>query len=213
MDKKRLISIQEKLKKKLILKDGFSEVRSVGGGDVSYYGDDAYCTITVLSYNDMKLIEERTTKSRVTFPYIPTFLCFREAGPIIKTFRALNRKPDVLLIDGQGIAHPRGIGLASHVGALLDVPTVGVAKKVLVGEFIPPEAVGEAASMIFEDRDVGVALKSKKRSKPIFVSPGHKVSLGTSLEIVRKCLKGHKLPEPVRLAHELSKKAAKGQVF
>ncbi|MFQ5800231.1 MAG: endonuclease V [Candidatus Hydrothermarchaeales archaeon] len=210
MDKERLVFIQEKLRKKLILDDKFSELRSVGGADLSYSGDSAYCTIPVLSYEDMEPIEERTTKSRVSFPYIPTFLSFREAGPLIKTFRALSEKPDVLIIDGQGIAHPRGIGLASHAGVLLDMPTIGVAKRVLVGEFLPPRDVGEAEKMVFKGRDVGFALKSTRRSRPIFVSPGHRVSLATSLKIVKTCLQGHKLPEPVRLAHISSKQAAKG---
>jgi deoxyribonuclease V len=209
MNREKLISLQERLKAKLVLEDGFKEIRLVGGADLSYSGDDAYCTVVNLNYNDMGLIEVKTSKSKVNFPYVPTFLSFREAAPIVKTFRKLKEKPDVLLIDGQGIAHPRGMGLASHVGVLLDFPTIGVAKKPLVGDFSPAEKVGEPRRIVFQERAVGFALKSRRGSKPIFVSPGHKVSQSSSLKIVTKCLKGHKLPEPLMLAHQMSKEASK----
>jgi deoxyribonuclease V len=205
--KQDLISLQEKLKKKLVIEDRFSDITSVGGADVSYDGSRAYATIIVLNYENLSVIDERTIKSKVLFPYVPTFLSFRESEPIIKSFRDLDRKPDILLIDGQGIAHPRGLGLASHVGVLLDTPTIGVAKSVLVGEYSYPDRPGEASRMMFRKKTVGFALKTKSGSKPIYISPGQGVSLESSLEIVRKCLKGYRLPEPIRLAHKLSKAA------
>jgi deoxyribonuclease V len=207
MDREKLKVIQDGIRRKLILKDTFSKIRLVGGADVSYLGEDAYCSVVVLDYDDMHPIEEKRSISKVDFPYVPTFLSFREALPIIKSFNKLKRKPDVLLVDGHGIAHPRGIGLASHVGVLLDHPTIGVAKNILVGEFTPPESVGEASEIVFDGRTVGVALKTRRESKPIFVSPGHKVSLESCLLIVKNCFKGHRLPEPQRLAHTFSNQA------
>ncbi len=211
MDWEKLTAIQDGLRRKLFLKDTFSKVRLVGGADVSYSGEDAYCTVVVLDYDDMQPIEEKTTKSKVDFPYVPTFLSFRETPPIIKSFKLLERKPDVLLVDGHGIAHPRGIGLASHVGVLLDYPTIGVAKKILVGDFTAPEIVGNASEIVYNGRPVGFTLKTRRGSKPIFVSPGHKVSHKSSLLIVKKCLRRHKLPEPLRMAHMLSTQAKKAQ--
>ena len=208
MEKERLVSIQKELKKRLVLEDGFSKIEIIGGSDVHYTGKNAYCTIALFNYRDMKPVGVKTTRSKVTFPYVPGFLSFREAPPIIETYKSLDENPDVLLIDGHGIAHPRGIGLASHVGALLDLPTIGVAKKILVGGFSYPEKVGDASKIVFDGRHVGFALKTRDGSRPVFISPGHKVSLNSSLELVKRCLKGHRLPEPLRRAHILSREAA-----
>lgn len=203
----RLISVQAALKDLIFLEDGFSEISCVGGADLSYSGDSACCTVVVLDFESLELIEERTLRYKISFPYMPGFLSFREAEPSIKTFRALNQRPDVLIIDGQGIAHPWGIGLASHVGVSLDQPTIGVAKRPLVGEYLTPKEFGEAQEIRYGGRVVGYAYLSKKGTRPLIVSPGHRVSLESSLKIVKKCVKNHKLPEPLRLAHELSKKA------
>lgn len=212
MERTELVSIQERLKRRLVLEALPCEPETVGGADLSYRGDLAYSTVTVLRYSDMELVEERTVKSRVSFPYVPGFLSFREAGPVIRTFKTLKKRPDVLLIDGQGIAHPRGIGLASHVGVLLDRPTIGVAKSPLVGEYLAPERPGAASPIEYGGQVVGYAYISKKGTRPLIISPGHRVSLESSLAVVKGCIRGHKLPEPLRLAHLLSKEAAKGQV-
>jgi deoxyribonuclease V len=211
MDREKLTVIQDGLRRKLYLKDTFSKVRLVGGADVSYSGEDAYCTVVVLNYDDMRPIEEKTTRSNVDFPYVPTFLSFRETPPIIKSYNQLERTPDVLLVDGHGIAHPRGIGLASQVGVLLDIPAIGVAKNILVGDFTAPEIVGEASEIVYNGRPVGFILKTRRGSKPIYVSPGHKVSLESSLLIVKKCLRDRKLPEPLRLAHTFSAQVKNSQ--
>ncbi|HDH27928.1 MAG TPA: endonuclease V [Euryarchaeota archaeon] len=203
----KLEFIQKGLKKDLVLEDDFSQIRMVGGADVSYAGGLAYSAVVVLDYGDMQLIGEETSKSKITFPYVPSFLSFREAPPITKSVSRLKRKPNVLLVDGHGIAHPRGIGLASHVGVLLDIPTIGVAKNILVGDHTAPEVVGEVSEIIYNKRQVGFAVKTRKGSKPIFISPGHKVSLESSFLIVKNCLRGHRLPEPLRLAHTLSNQA------
>ena len=138
----------------------------------------------------------------LSYPYIPTFLSFREGPAIVSAFKKLKTPPDILLVDGAGINHPRGAGIAAHIGVALNVPTIGITKKILCGSGDEPSQVGEANPLIYEGRKIGWLLKSSNRSRAIVVAPGHRVSLGSSLSIVKACLRGHKLPEPVRLAHE-----------
>lgn len=199
----RLIAIQKKLAKKVTLVDAFKKVESVAGCDVAYAGEDAYCAVVVLD-SALNLIERKVTKTKVSFPYIPTFLAFREAAPILKTLKKVKHDFDVLLVDGQGIAHPRGVGIASHIGVLLDVPTIGVAKRRLCGSVRGKVKLNKPCPLLFEGRQVGYAIQTKKNTNAIYISPGHKVSLKSSLQIVRRCIKSHKLPEPLRIAHELA---------
>ncbi len=199
-----------KLKNMVSLENGFSTIKTVGGADVSYADKFGFCSIVILNLKDMTLVEKLTSKSRINFPYVPTFLSFREAEPITRTYKKMRVKPDVLLIDGHGIAHPRGLGLASHVGVILEAPTIGVAKNPLVGDFRAPTKPGVAQKIFLNGAEAGFALKTLSNARPIFISPGHMVSLNSSLRIVRGCLMGHKLPEPLRLAHVTSKKASKG---
>jgi deoxyribonuclease V len=210
MEVEKLKRIQVDLKKRLVLRDGFSKIQKIGGVDISYSrpGGRAICAVVVLDYDKLEVVESLVIETKTSFPYVPTFFSFRESAPIIKTFKRLKEKPEVLLIDGQGIAHPRGLGLASHVGVKLDFPTIGVAKSVLVGEFNPPIHQGDSVIMSYENQVIGYAYKSKKLSNPIYVSPGHLVSLRSSLQIVKMCIKGNKLPEPLRLAHIMSKTAS-----
>jgi deoxyribonuclease V len=120
----------------------------------------------------------------------------------VNAFKKLKTPPDIMLVDGAGINHPRRAGIATHVGVALDVPTIGITKKILCGEGKEPAQAGEANPLIYEGKKVGWLLKSSKRSRAIVVAPGHKVSFDSSLSIVKSCLRGHKLPEPARLAHE-----------
>lgn len=205
VDIEGLIAIQDALRDRVVLEDRFRDISLIGGADVSYSGEDACCTVVVLDFESLELVEEQTMRYRVSFPYVPGYLSFREAGPVMRTFRALKKRPEVLLIDGQGIAHPRGIGLASHVGVILNKPTIGVAKSPLIGDFTAPIKVGDATEVIYRDKVVGYAYLSRKNTRPLIVSPGHQVSLESSLWVVKRCIKGHKLPEPLRLAHNLSK--------
>jgi deoxyribonuclease V len=196
-----LISEQHRLAGRLVLRDGFGRIDTVGGADQAFCGDRIISAIVVCSSKTLEPLEKVHSVSRVAFPYIPTFLSFREAPSILDAWKKLSTKPDVLLVDGQGIAHPRGIGLASHVGALLDAPTIGVAKSWLFGEFSRPRYAGEAAKLTSHGRHIGWVLRSRAGCNPIFISPGNKVSIKSSLGIVSRCLAGHKLPEPARLAH------------
>lgn len=159
------------------------------------------CGIVVLDYETLDVVERAHVVQDVVFPYIPTFLSFREGGAIVAALTKLKTRPDLLMFDGCGINHPRRVGIASHVGAVLDIPTIGVAKNILCGNAEVPESVSDVKPLVFEGEQLGWVVKTTKRSNPIVVAPGHRVSVKGSLEIVRHCLGGHKLPESTRLAH------------
>ncbi len=199
--------IQKEFLKKIILHPlDFSKVSLIAGVDVSYVGDQALGVVVVINKN-FELIELTHERIEVTFPYVPGFLAFREAPVILKCFEKLKNVPDVVLFDGQGIAHPRRLGIASHVGILLDIPTIGVAKSILYGKCERPSDVGQATELKDKNGEViGFCYLSKKNTKPIVISPGYKVNLESSLHIVKSLLNGFKLPEPVRLAHHYSQK-------
>ncbi|WP_241685546.1 endonuclease V [Fervidobacterium changbaicum] len=199
--------IQKELAKRLALCPlDFSQISLIAGVDVSYIDDQAL-GIVVLINKELEIVEVVSERMKVTFPYIPGFLAFREAPVIIKCFEKLKNRPDVALFDGQGIAHPRKLGIASHVGILLDLPTIGIAKSVLYGKCQKPSTVGQATLLKGQDEEVlGYCYLSKKNTKPIIISPGYKTDLDSSLHIVKSLLNGFKLPEPVRLAHLYSQK-------
>ena len=199
------IRIQEKLSKRVILEDRIPDkIETVGGVDQAFLQDNRIIScITILDYPEMNLIEKKIAIKRVNFPYIPGFLAFREFPAILEACRKLTKYPDILIIDGHGIAHPRRIGIATHAGILLNRVTIGVAKKKLVGEFSYPEEVGQYKPLIYGNSTIGFVMKSREYCNPIFISPGHKISLETGLEIVKNCIRGHKLPEPVWQAHRL----------
>ena len=195
---------QRKLAEKVILKDSFGKIRGVGGFDLAFSGGRAFCSGIVLDWKTLGILEAKTLLGKEKFPYIPGFLAFREAPHIIKVQGKLSEKPDLLLIDGQGICHPRGIGIASHVGVLLDKPAIGIAKSRLCGECERPDGKG-VGKIFLEGEHVGWILKGK--GKPIFISPGHRVSVKSSLDIVSHCMKGGRLPEPLSLAHLYAERA------
>ena len=199
-------AIQEELRGMLILKDdGVPDpVRTVAGADISYdRGSDLFFVAVVLMrYTDLTVIEEATLSARVSFPYIPGLLTFREGPPLLAAFNELIQKPDVVLFDGQGIAHPRGIGLAAHLGLLLDLPAIGCAKTRLIGSHATVgEKRGEWTEMVYQNRQVGAVLRTRERIKPLFISQGHRISLQRALALVLSCCRGYRIPEPIRLAH------------
>jgi len=200
----RYILAQEELREKIIVEDFLPEkIETVGGVDQAFISEDnkvVSCAI-VLAYPSMELIEERFSLMGVDFPYVPGLLAYREGPSVLAAYGKLENKPDVLLIDGQGIAHPRGVGIASHIGVVLDKPTIGVAKKRLVGEYTVPGKAGECSRLTYNGKLIGFVLKTKEGCRPLFISPGHKVSPEKALGIVSSCIRGHKLPEPVRIAH------------
>ncbi len=197
-------SIQWELAKKLSFEFPGLEVKTIAGADISYCKDEprVYAAVVLLKIPEFEVTERVSFCSDVTVPYIPGLLSFREAPHLAEAFRKLSQKPDVAMFDGHGRAHPRGLGLASHMGLILDIPTIGCAKKILVGTFDPVgEEKGSVSFIEFSGQRVGAVLRSRKKVKPIFVSPGHKISLEKSIEIVLKSLRGYRIPEPIRFAH------------
>ena len=203
---RKLREEQKILSKKIILEDSFEKIETVAGVDAAYSEDNAYGTCVVFDYNTKRIINKKTAKTKIEFPYISTYLSFREYPVIEKTVKSLSEKPAVLMIDGNGVLHPFGIGLASHVGVLLDIPTVGIAKTLLCGkpEFTP-EKEGDFSRIIYKNKTIGFCLKSSKKDKPVFISPGHKISFETSLKIVKEFCK-HRIPEPIRMADIIGKR-------
>lgn len=202
------MEIQEMLRPRISLRDSanLKRLRWIGGADVSYVrGEDTiYGAVVVLSFPDLRIEEQKWVKGRVSFPYIPGLLSFREAPILLKAFSLLDQTPDVVIFDGQGTAHPRGLGLASHMGLLLGLPSVGCAKTRFVGDY--REVGREKGSfnwLEFGGKRVGTVVRTRANVKPVFVSPGHRVSLRTARRLVLATCRGYRLPEPIRLAHQL----------
>ncbi len=192
------------------LEDGFGTIARVAGVDLSYdeAKNEGYAVVVVLSYPDFQVIEARYAMATPLMPYVPGLLSFRESPVALEAFAQIENVPDVIFVDGQGQAHPRGFGIACHLGVLLDVPAVGVAKSRLYGVYdgdAMPEAV--PASVPLYDRPrrrvIGSVVHAKPRTNPLFVSPGHRVSVDTATRLVLDCLRGYRLPEPTRQAHAL----------
>ncbi len=159
-------------------------------------------TVVVLSYPELKVMEIQAVKGRLDFPYIPGLLSFRESPLTLAACERLNITPDLVLVDGQGVAHPRRFGLASHLGLCLDIPTIGCAKSLLCGSHKEPGVEpGSYAEIADKGETIGVALRTKLVTKPVYVSIGHKIDLPSAIYWVMKCCRGYRLPEPTRLAH------------
>lgn len=208
---KEAIALQKLLAQSICLDNRLPDpVRYVAGVDVSYRrgGVEFFAAVVVLQFSDMKVVEQVTARARVTFPYIPGLLSFRELPVVLQAFKKLQAIPDVVLVDGQGVAHPRHLGLASHLGLWLDRPTVGCAKSRLCGEHAPPgRQRGDRVPLVFENAVVGTVLTTRSGIKPMYVSPGHLLDVPASAELVMNCLGRYRLPEPTRLAHHLANQA------
>lgn len=203
---KEAIGIQQGLRKRLILhdKDCPRKIKIIAGADISYskQNDLFYAAVILMEFPSMKILEEQTIFEKAPFPYIPGLLSFREGTAFLKIFENLHHTPDTVIFDGQGIAHPRGIGLASHMGLFLDIPTIGCAKTKLVGQYGElGNNVGDYTDLILDDQIVGTVLRTKKKVKPVFVSPGHLIGIRKAADVVLLCCRGYKLPEPIRRAH------------
>ncbi len=197
--------IQKKLSEKVEILPLRKKISYIGGIDVSVKEDVGIACIVVMSYPHLKDVEVKTAKKRICFPYIPGLLSFREGPAIIEAIKKLSVKPDVFIFDGQGIAHPRGVGIATHVGVLLGISTIGCAKSVLCGTYKEPGIEkGSWTPLIYNGKKVGVALRTRSGVKPVFVSVGNKIELGQCIEIVLNCCTKYRLPEPIRKAHAVA---------
>ena len=204
------VALQRRLSGRIVIRALPEKIRLVAGADVSYdKGSDLmHAGVVVFRLPAFEVVETRTAAARVSFPYIPGLLTFREAPALLEVFREVTCRPDVIIFDGQGIAHMRGIGLASHVGLWLGVPSVGCAKSRLVGEHrevaVPR---GRRASLRYAGRAVGSVLRTREGVKPVYVSPGHLADVETSARLVLRCARKFRLPEPTRAAHVLVNQA------
>jgi len=197
--------VQERLRARVRLRPlSLGRVCRVAGADVAIdaRGARSVTAVVVLAFPSLEVLETRVTISPLTFPYIPGLLSFREIPGLIACLKTVRTDFDVMLLDGQGIAHPRGLGLASHLGLVLGAPTVGCAKSRLVGEHAPPGMRrGDYARLIFEGRYVGSALRTRDGVNPMYISPGHLVDHPASRRVTLACCGRYRIPEPTRLAH------------
>ena len=202
--------IQKELTGKLVLEDDPGEPAYLAGVDVAFSRtrDLLFAAIVVLDAGTMELVEVVSAAQQPVFPYVPGLLTFREGPVVLQAYEKLEHEPDLMMFDGQGIAHPRGLGLASHIGVLLDKPSIGCAKSRLIGEFKEPKQKrGAMRTLSIDRRKVGVVLRTRDNTKPLFVSPGHRVSIETAAKRVLEAGRGYRLPEPTRLAHQEAARA------
>lgn len=191
-----------------------SRIARLGGADVSNTRFDpakmVHAALVTLDAAEGAVLATATESRRADFPYIPGYLAFREAPPLLASWSRLVVKPEVILVDGQGMAHPRGFGIACHLGIVLGMPTIGVAKSLLVGEGEPGPDPGDTAPVLWKGARIGTALRTRRGARPIYVSVGHRVSLETAVDIVRAATRGRRLPAPIRAAHDAANAARLG---
>jgi deoxyribonuclease V len=199
-------SLQRRLRHHVKVGRYVQDIRYIAGADVSAarFSPTVYAGVVVLDYATLEIVERKGVISRTDFPYIPGLLSFREAPALLQAFSQLDRTPEVLVFDGQGIAHPRGLGIASHMGLLLDAPSIGCAKSRLTGHYqAPPPERGAYTPLYGADQTpLGAVLRTKERTKPVFVSVGHKMELSQAIAILLHCARGYRIPEPTRLADQ-----------
>lgn len=200
------MALQERLRVQVRLQRYTGRVRTVAGVDVSYTRGDrrGYGGVVVLTFPDLAPVDEAGACVDMPFPYVPGLLSFRELPVVLEAFARLRTQPDLVVCDGQGIAHPRGLGIASHLGLWLDRPTVGCAKSRLVGEADEPgRERGDATVLRYKGKRVGYVLRTRRNVKPLYVSPGHRVSPAQARDVVLRCTSRYRLPETTRRAHGL----------
>ncbi len=204
------VAHQQQLKSQLNIISRSAPIQTIGGADISFnkYEETVYAGIIVFSYPDMKVLNHATVVSRTSFPYIPGLLAFREVPALMEVWEKLTEKPDILMLDGHGIAHPRSMGIAAHFGAVTGATTLGCAKSRLFGHFAEPDNIALSQSPLYDKQNlqIGTVLRSKKNCTPLFISPGNNIDMAQSVDVVINCLRGYRMPEPTRQAHLLVNK-------
>lgn len=197
--------LQLEMREDILLKPIEKPIKTIAGADISFnkYSTTVYAGIVVLSYPEMIVQSFSLVVSETTFPYIPGYLAFREVPPLMLAWQQLPEKPDLLVLDGQGITHPRKMGIASHFGVLNNLPTIGCAKSMLYGKFDELGMEAFSSEPIFNKGELlGYALRTKKQVQPVYVSPGNLITAEQSLEVMKNCMGKYRIPEPTRQAHE-----------
>ena len=204
-------AIQQRLRAQVISHDDFGEVRTIAGVDAGYEGDPqagqaiARAAVVVLAYPSLEPLDYAVARRPAPIPYIPGFLSFREAPAVLAALDELRVRPDLLICDGQGIAHPRRLGIASHIGVLTDLPSIGCAKSLLVGHHPPvPDERGAYVPLTHRGEQIGVVLRTRVGVKPVYVSVGHRVGLPAAISFVMSCVTKYRLPETTRAADGLA---------
>jgi deoxyribonuclease V len=204
---KQAADIQRHLAARVIEETTFRSVSLLGGVDISHAfrkpDEPIHAAVALLDPDDLSFRGTAEGASQARFPYVPGFLGFREVPALLAPFRKLHHPPDLVLVDGHGRAHPRGLGIACHLGVALDLPTIGVAKTILVGEprgTLGPRP-GDSTPLVWRGRTIGMVLRTKARCNPLYISIGHRITLEDAVAWVLRCLKGYRHPEPVRYAH------------
>jgi deoxyribonuclease V len=188
--------IQDVLRKRVKIIPLKKTPELIAGVDAAFTGDKVIAVAVLYEYPELKYLYDAFFIEKIRFPYIPGLLSFREGHAIVNAIKKLKIKPDLVLFDGQGIAHPKGIGIASHIGVILNIPTIGCAKSRLVGEFKEPDTKrGSRTYLYYKGMKVGAVLKTRSNVRPVFVSPGHMIDIDSSIEIVMKCVFRYRIPE------------------
>lgn len=200
-------TIQQRLRDRVVTGDRLGSIHHVAGIDVGFEQMNTItrAAIAVLSFPDLELVDQVLARRPTSFPYVPGLLSFREVPAVLDAFDKLRIRPDLLLCDGQGIAHPRRFGIACHIGVWLDIPSIGVAKSRLIGTHteVPPQK-GAYAELYDHDECVGAVLRTRANVRPLYISVGHRISLTTAIDYVMRCTTRYRLPETTRYAHKLA---------
>ena len=198
------VALQKQLRQQIRIQPLIEEPTTIAGCDISFnkYEETVYAGIVVLRLDTLETVEEVGVVSTATFPYVPGLLTFREGPALMEAWQKLTIQPDVIMFDGHGIAHPRRMGIATHMGLWVNRPSFGCGKSVLVGEFDDPAPErGNWSPMVHQNEVVGAALRTKNKVNPVFISPGHLIDLPTAIDLTLRCDGGYRLPEPTRRAH------------
>jgi len=200
------VRLQDALRAKVVVQQlPVDKISHVAGVDASYGDERIFAAAIVLDYSTLEPIEKATAQLPLSFPYIPGLLSFREAPAVLEALGKLSTLPDVLFVDGHGVAHPRRFGMACHLWIMLNIPTIGCGKSILIGEHASlGETTGSTAELMADGECVGLVVRSRQHVKPVYVSVGHRVDLDSARRIVLSCTRGYRLPEPSRLAHQLA---------
>ncbi|MGH7205816.1 MAG: deoxyribonuclease V [Nitrospiraceae bacterium] len=208
------IKIQEQLRAKVIPHGQVKEPRLIAGADMAFDKQDeaVYAAIVVLRFPSLQIVEKVTHKDRLSFPYIPGLLSFRETPALLHAFQKLKHEPELIFVDGQGLAHPRAAGIACHLGVLLDRPTIGCAKSLLFGTYDKPNPRRGSVSYLHDraGQVIGAVVRTKDEVQPVFVSIGHRIDLQQAIQFTLACGKGYRIPEPTRQADLLAERAKSG---
>lgn len=211
---KEAVELQKRLRERVSITSLKKKIETVAGADISFnkFDPTIYAAVVVLRLPTLEVIEEVGIVAETRFPYVPGLLSFRESPSVLEAWAKLKTEPDAVMFDGQGLAHPRRVGIASHVGLIINRPTFGCAKSVLVGKYEEPgEARGEWTPLVDKGETVGAALRTKDRVSPIYVSPGHLIDLEGAVELTLRCHGGYRQPEPTRRAHHLVNALRRGE--